>query len=502
MKRKIVIGLCIIFAIFLLGGFYIIVSIEYGMKKLDTLIQLHQVEILREHYLIQVKTVQSDLVLKGTRYSRGFETVVRNVMMMGMFVDTCYDCHHDQDIVQKLDALKGRTGEYSAALSRVLTIRANPERLFREKETAYRIGEELTNQVGDLIAFTSSKLAEKTASAMNGVQNTKYVLYGLMTVVPLFCLGFALVFIRGLTRPMERLLDATRRLKGGDLDHRTEGLQDEFGELAHSFNDMADSLKGKVEEMERARRELATANRDLKTAQEQMVRAETMAAIGSLSAGISHELSTPLSVILNMTQLAKQDIREDDPLRKDLDVIEYEANQAIKITRSLLGFARTTRTKEERTNVNGILGDLFKILEFHPRAKSVAVVKDLETDLRPIHARAGQIRQVFLNIILNAVQAMQNGGELRISTRNVGAETFEGVETTISDTGTGIPPEQLKQIFQPFFTTKEEGTGLGLAISYGIVQEHNGRIEVESEEGKGTEFRIFLPAESDERIDA
>jgi two-component system NtrC family sensor kinase len=198
-----------------------------------------------------------------------------------------------------------------------------------------------------------------------------------------------------------------------------------------------------------------------------------------------------------MAQLIKQDIRDNPPLVRDLEIIEYEANQAIKITRSLLGFARSTKSKKEITQVNDVLEDLFQILEFQPKARSIRLIKELDPNLTPIQAGAGQLRQVCLNVILNAVQAMPEGGELLVATRICREPLFEGVEIAFSDTGVGIPKEQIKQIFQPFFTTKEEGTGLGLAITYGIVREHNGKIEVDSAEGKGTTFRIFLPKGTD-----
>lgn len=493
MKKKIVIGLCIISAIFLAGGAYIVFAIESAAKRLDDLITLHQVEILREHYLLQIKNVQSDLILRGTTHSPEFDTVVKNVRNMGMFVGTCYDCHHSPDVLKKLDAMKAKTEEYANAMSRVLTIRANSRRMIEERDRAFALGEELTDQVGSMIAFTSSKLGARTASALGGIKSTKYLLYTLMAVVPVLSLGFALVFFGNLTGTMETLLGSMRKLKGGDLGHRITGLTDEFGELALSINEMAGSLQEKIEQMQRTREELAQANRDLKLAQEQMVRAETMAAIGTLSSGISHELSTPLSVILNMAQLTKQELQGTPALLKDLEVIEYEANQAIKITRSLLGFARSVKSKTETVDVNGILADLFKILEFQPRAKSIEFSFEPAPDLFPVEGAVGKLRQVFLNVILNALQAMPGGGRLEVVTRNRTDGDRDGVEVTISDTGSGIPKEQVKQIFQPFFTTKEEGTGLGLAITYGIVQEHNGRIEVESEFGEGATFRIFLP---------
>ena len=310
---------------------------------------------------------------------------------------------------------------------------------------------------------------------------------------PLLSLGLAAVFIRGFTKPVNTLLEATRVLKSGNLDHRVEGLKEEFGELASSFNDMSDSIREQMLRMREAEQTLEKANQELKLTQEQMVRAETMAALGTLSSGISHELSTPLSVILNMTQLMKQEVKDDPALLKDMEVVEYEANQAIKVTRSLLGFARTVKTRKEHVDVNRILEELFKILEFQPAAKSLKLKVEPAPDLRPIYANSGQIRQVFLNVILNAIQAMPDGGELGISTGRGALEGREGVMITIRDTGMGIPRENIQNIFQPFFTTKEEGTGLGLAISYGIVKEHGGSIEVESAVLQGTTFRVFLP---------
>jgi signal transduction histidine kinase len=222
-----------------------------------------------------------------------------------------------------------------------------------------------------------------------------------------------------------------------------------------------------------------------------MVKAETLAALRTLSSGISHELSTPLSVILNMTQLMKQEVKDDPALLKDMEVVEYEANQAIKVTRSLLGFARSTKSKKERIDINRVLEYLFKILEFQPASKSVKLDKRLAPDLPLICADSGQIRQVFLNIILNAIQAMPPGGSISHRESDVeAAEGWRSVRDTVWESRGDIA-----NIFQPFFTTKEigRGTGLGLAISYGIIKAHNGDIEVTSEVGRGSTFRIFLP---------
>jgi two-component system NtrC family sensor kinase len=494
MKKKIVIGFAVYSVALLLTGAYAVHTIHTSAADLDRMISLHQVETLREHSMLQIKRVQSDFALMNTRHARDFDTVVKNVIHMGKTVEDCGNCHHSPRGEQRLRDLKEAMEKYKNTLSRVLTLSANAERLAAEEDAAFRIGEELIVKIQDMLETTTSRLWQNTQKAMGEIRRTRDILYALVALGPLVSALLGFVFITGLSRHVNVLLQSTRKLKNGNLDHRVEGLKDEFGELAVSFNEMADSLKEQMRKMRDAERTLAKANQELKSAQEQMVRAETMAALGTLTSGISHELATPLGVILNMAQLTKQDAGENTALRKDLEVIEEEAGQAIKITRSLLGFARATKSHRESVSVNQVLEDLFKILEFQPAARSVQLIPELEPGLRAIRANAGQMRQVFLNIILNAVQAMPGGGELRVASRNRTDGFSDGVEVTVSDTGTGIPEEVGKKVFQPFFTTKDEGTGLGLAIVHGIVREHNGKIEVESEVGKGTTFTIFLPA--------
>lgn len=493
MKKKIILGISVYSALFLFMGLYIIYTVQTSTEKISHLIQLHQVEILREHFLIQIKRVQSDLTLKDTPHGRRADTVLNDVGQMEKEVHVCYGCHHGETTQAIIDHVRDGTHEYRHALGRVLTIREEIPGLMKEKEEAFRAGEALIATVQEMVTHTNAKLNARTERALQDIMRSKRILYLLLTLGPLLSLALAVVFIRGFTKPVDRLLEATRILKSGNLGHRVEGLEAEFGELASSFNEMSAAIRDQMARMQEGEKVLEKANRDLRVTQEQMVKAETMAALGTLSSGISHELSTPLSVILNMTQLLKQDVKHDPALLRDIEVLEYEANQAIKVTRSLLGFARSAKAGREPVDVNRILEELFKILEFQPAAKSVVLSKRLDPGLRLIHASSGQIRQVFLNVILNAIQAMPDGGELDVSTENRGSEILQGVEIVIRDTGSGIPKEDIGKIFMPFFTTKEEGTGLGLAISHGIIREHDGKIEVESEVGRGTTFRIFLP---------
>ena len=362
-----------------------------------------------------------------------------DVRAIERLIHGCFGCHHSAAVQAGIEDLQDSTHLYKDAVSRVFTIRAGTARMATEEDNAFRAGEALTGKVQNMVALTNAKLNAKTEMVPGDITRSKNVLYLLLAMGPLLSLVLATVFLRGFTTPVNRLLEATRSLKSGNLDHKVEGLDGEFAELASSFNDMSDSIKEQMLRMREAEQTLEKANQELKVAQEQMVRAETMAALGTLSSGISHELSTPLSVILNMTQLMKQEVKDDPALLKDMEVVEYEANQAIKVTRSLLGFARSTKSRKECVDVNRVLGDIFKILEFQPASKSVKLNKGLAPDLRPIHADSGQMRQLFLNIILNALQAMPDGGELDITTGRWISGSSEGVEITIRDTGTGIP---------------------------------------------------------------
>ncbi|NIQ40401.1 MAG: HAMP domain-containing protein, partial [Proteobacteria bacterium] len=235
MRKRIIIGLSIFSLIFLIGGVYIITTIERATTTLNNLIRLHQVEILREHLLIQIKNVQSDLNLKNTRYAMGVDNIVFHVRNMDRVIEACFECHHSESIMESLTDLNTLTEKYKGALSRVLTISANLERLEREEDAAFRIGQDLIEKLNTMIALTQMRLEKKTQSTFTEIANTKSVLFFLLAIGPPLAIGLAIVFTRGLTKPVTVLRTATRRLQGGDLDHRIEGLKDEFGEVAASF---------------------------------------------------------------------------------------------------------------------------------------------------------------------------------------------------------------------------------------------------------------------------
>jgi len=229
----------------------------------------------------------------------------------------------------------------------------------------------------------------------------------------------------------------------------------------------------------------------------QLVSSEKMASLGKLAAGIAHEINNPLGGILIYSSLLMEDLPPDDPKKPDLEKIVQEAGRCKEIVKSLLEFARQTEPKKESVDINrAITGGLF-FLENQALFHNIRITKRLDPSLPWVIGNAGQLKQVFLNIIINAAEAMHGSGELTLTTFPSPDHTSIFMEFT--DTGEGIPEENLSRIFEPFFTTRDvgKGTGLGLATSYGIVESHGGKIGVKSKVQEGTTFTIELPVRAE-----
>jgi two-component system NtrC family sensor kinase len=231
----------------------------------------------------------------------------------------------------------------------------------------------------------------------------------------------------------------------------------------------------------------------LKATEAQLIQAAKLAAVGELAAGVAHELNNPLTSVLGFAELLLNTLPLDNPIRHDLEIIARQARRTRDIVRNLLDFARQTKPQRLPADVNQLLCQTLDLVRQHMENSGVVIEEDYTPDLGPLTLDAGQMKQVFLNLITNASHAMPKGGKLRLRTARLGDE----VAVAISDTGEGMSPEVREHIFEPFFTTKPvgEGTGLGLSISLGIVQKHGGRIAVESLPGQGSTFTVWLPIE-------
>jgi len=235
-----------------------------------------------------------------------------------------------------------------------------------------------------------------------------------------------------------------------------------------------------------------TARVDLES---QLSQADKLSSIGLLAAGVAHEVNTPLAVISSYTQMLAKQLQGDPQKSGLLEKITRQTFRASEIVNNLLNFSRTSGTEFADIDINKVIKDTLALLEHQFKTAKIQVQSELASALSPIQGNPGRLQQVFLNLFLNAKDAMPGGGTLRVATTN-----GDLVSVRVSDTGSGIAPEHIQRIYDPFFTTKtspkegqNRGTGLGLSVTYGIIQEHAGKIRVESHPGVGTTFALDFP---------
>ena len=480
MKRKIIIAISVFSLLLLLGGVYIALTIEGATREVDSLLRLHQIEILREHLLIELKRAQSDLYLKNTRHAQSIDTVVSHVRTMNTALSGCFSCHHSKSIVTRLNDLKNQVEQYKNALSRVFTMRANKSRLEAEEDIAYRLGMDLISEVDNLTTMTNRRLNERTQVALKDITHTKNILYLILLFVPLMVLCLSIFFFRGFTRPVDVLVTATRQLKAGQFNYRIEGLKDEYGEVAAAFNEMASSLKEHYLRMQWA---------------------EQIVILAELAGGLAHEMNNPIAGIKGAVQVlsVNQALSEEhrDILLKVLDQIE----RIEFLLKNLFNFAQPPKPHFLPVNLNEVFEKTISLAEKHPYFLSktsgvITIVRDFDPHLPKTMADPVQFQQVLMNLLLNAADAMPNGGTLTAQTLHEEASPF--LRITIRDTGSGIDQSMIDKIFQPFFTTKPKGTGLGLSITRRLVEQHGGSIRVANNPNGGASFTIDLPVKPGE----
>ena len=285
-----------------------------------------------------------------------------------------------------------------------------------------------------------------------------------------------LVFLatRVFTGPISRMMEAIRQVKRGRLDVQMDvEADDELGELAVAFNRMTSIIRH---------------NREMEATLAQQGK---MASLGVLSSGVAHEINNPLGVILGYAAYLEGKMSEDDPGYKYIHEIKRESKRCKKIVQDLLNYARTPKPTLEKVDLNALLEQIVDFAANHTDMHDVRVVREFDPDLPPVMLDGDQMRQVAINLILNAGSAMGRGGLLTVSTASEDSHAI----IRFRDNGSGISPENLEKIFEPFFTTKEKGTGLGLAITRQIVEQHHGRISIESVPGEGTTVTVRLPFE-------
>jgi len=360
--------------------------------------------------------------------------------------------------------------------------------------TAY---EPIKNITGQIIGMLYVGMLERPyIDLRDRVMLTFTGIAALCVVVLLVILFF---ITSSITNPLRRMVLGTNRIARGDLNHRVRiGFRDEIGQLAHSFNQMTENLKLANENLiqwgKTLEKRVEERTKELREMQDYLLQSEKLRSLGKIAAGVAHEINNPLTSILINTHLMLERLEKSHVFYENLSLIADETARCTQIVKGLLEFARQNPPQKTFTNINELIERTSQLLENQASFQNIRISKDLNAGLPPLKLDRNKIQQVFWNLLLNACEAMPEGGQIAISSSL--SEDKKSIAVRFADSGVGIPKENITKLFDPFFTTKSSGTGLGLAVSYGIIEQHDGRIEVKSEVGRGTVFTLSFPVEA------
>ncbi|MGD8867128.1 MAG: ATP-binding protein [Gemmatimonadales bacterium] len=367
--------------------------------------------------------------------------------------------------------------EYQGLLQRLLEVSSDA---IPGQDTEQRGLEIRLRRSGTKVLADAQEMIDRERLTVHSMLNTSMVAAVGFLIFMLFVMAYIASFIiRAVLTPLGRFVEYTARIGAGDYSPitPTRKYRDEFSNLAIAINQMLE---------------------DLVLRQEQLLRSGRMAAVGSLTSGIAHELNNPLNNIGITTEalIGGYDDYSTDERLKMLGQINTQVERASATVRNLLDFTRAEKTVFTGVSVNEVVDSTARLVGNELKLGGIELNLDFGDDLPRIRGNPRNLQQLFLNLFLNAIQAMPDGGSLDVRA-TVNGDGFLRVD--VSDTGVGIPAQDLDKIFEPFFTTKEpgKGTGLGLSVAYGIIEKHHGRITVQSEVGRGSTFSVFLPLGKD-----
>ena len=351
---------------------------------------------------------------------------------------------------------------------------------FAPVQNTYRLGSENFN--GKKWYIFISQNPEETYAVIYTLLWRVFV-YGLLLIGIIAMMGYFASY--RIVAPIQVLQEGAELIGQGNLDHRLSiRTNDEIEQLAKEFNNMATKLKESYSILEQ---KVEERTRELKEAQARLIQNEKVSSMGQVAAGIGHELRNPLGVIRNSIYYLKGKINKEDPkLIKHISIIEREISNSDKILSDMLNFARPPVPTLRPSDINRLIEEVIETCNIYENIKAI---RELDQRIEMIPLDKDLMRQVFVNVILNAIEAMPEGGELRVLTKKEDGS----IRIEFIDTGRGIEEENLVKVFQPFFTTKAKGIGLGLAVSKRIIEQHEGSIDIRSTTGKGTAVAIRLP---------
>jgi signal transduction histidine kinase len=478
MKKRILAGFGLLLAIFLSGSVIAAFYITKTTERMDKLILLHQVEILREDLIIHIQQVEANIARNKVRSGGDVDILTGQVQEMDRLMNSCTGCHHSPELTRGLAGMRDMADDYKNAITRLITTSANAQSMEALERRAQDLGQELITMTQGMAFTANVRLQQKTQETMATIRDIRNVLYGTLLLGFILVVVTAYLLARNLDGQFRKLLEATRRISRGELQDRVD-ISDvkgsEFKELGDAFNTMTQNLH---------------------LSQRQLVQSAKLAAIGELATNIAYEVNNPLTGVLGYAGLLLKadDIPSDR--KEQLRTIERETIRAREVLKNLLDFSRRKPPQLAKTDIAELIQNTIVLVKGQAKLGNVEIVRDCPPGLPLVSLDSDEMMQVFVNLINNAFVAMSKGGTLTIRCRPDRDRAGKDLVTVeLTDTGHGIPEEHLDKIFDPFFSTKPdgEGPGLGLSISYMIVQNHGGRIEVDSKVGRGSTFRISLP---------
>lgn len=474
MRRRIVICLGLLLALFLIGNAIAMLCLDRSVRQLGELAELRRIQSLRTTLNSDAIRMQAGVLSRLAGRDQGGDEHEARIVRFDRSLTGCSRCHHVPAIQARLDQVRETFERYRAASDELCG--GDPF------EVAASITDEATSLVDELVAETTAihdlarvHLIDHADEAGAGIRSAWVVLLGTF-VAALVCGGVVAVHLeRRLTRPMAALLENTDRMRSGDVpDRLTVKADEEFRLLGDAIHQAYVSLKG---------------------AQEGILQAEKMASVGKLAAGVAHEVGNPLASISSVAQVMRKRCTSQEQ-REQIDLIMAQIARITRITRDLLAFSgRVVQERRDRVDLRPLLEQATTLLGYDRRSADIRIVCRHDPHLAPVRGDADRLLLVITNIMLNAFDAIAekhgDGGHLTITTQTNG----DRVVLRFDDDGKGMSDAQVTSAFEAFFTTKEpgRGTGLGLWVSYQVVRRHGGTIQLESRLGHGTTVTVELP---------
>lgn len=516
MKKKFILGISLLIIIFFLFGIFIFqtlkaTSVSQKIKNDHQIILTMYLEILSKTqramiHLHQYKSglrKEYDSIIKDVLDNDEIIDNIRNNYATSKFKAMCNECHNvDQKLIDLSRNLKSHQEAFKNAVSPVIAS-VTVKQMLDYQGDAIREGNSIIESINDMWLKSSTMNTDMQAviEAKEKQAQNLIVIFLFLTIVSSSIILF--IMIRSISEPINRLVAGIKMISEGHFDSKVDIVSnDEFGYIAKNFNDMADNLKNSIQERDAVSQELNELNctleqrirqktQELKKAYDDLIRTEGLAIAGTIASTIAHELSTPLSTLTGYCQLISRKMPKENGLTEYCNLMEKEIKRCSHVMKEMLDLTRIPDDEKSLIDINATITDLLLVLSLQAKSANISIIDEFDPSLPHIMANGLSLRQVFMNIIMNAIEAMPDGGEIRIATSL--AEAGDNIKISIGDTGRGIPESDISNIFESFYTTKKTGTGLGLSICYAITKAHEGDIIVRSEIGKGTTFDVLLP---------